>query len=110
MNSVIGQVSYKYDNASGVGNSIRPETQMESDLAALESELNSLGITSEALHQRLSVSVLRPDNVQQLAGRADPPSNPVAARSAIAERIGGIAQRVRNITAQQQNALDRLEA
>lgn len=93
----------------------RPQTALEAESASLNSALASLGVTADALVMRLSESVLRPEVVVQMAtagaARAPMPDSPPRAPMCnAAERLLEQRQRVDNITAQLQQALDRLEA
>ena len=103
----MNQVNFRGETPSAVA----PETPLGSVLGELEAHLNDLGVTSEQLHHRLGGSVLRPDgNVAVMAaGSTKSAEQPRAQMSHTAERVMTITQRVRNITAQLQDALNRLE-
>lgn len=89
----------------------KPETVLEGASSDLNLALNSLGVTAETLVQRLSNSVLRPEVVVQMVGTAKmPEAPPRAAVSNAVERLMDQRLRVDRITAQLQQALDRLEA
>lgn len=95
----------------GAAEAGRPQTALESESDKLNVSINSLGVTAEVLVGRLSTSVLRPETVVQIgnAARAPEPAPRVTMCNA-AERLLEQRQRVDNITAQLQQALDRLEA
>jgi len=92
----------------------RPQTTLESESDKLNVSLNSLGVTAEVLVNRLAASVLRPEVVVQMAtaGGVRVSDLPVQRESMCnaAERLMEQRQRVDNITAQLQQALDRLDA